>query len=156
MNIDKSLFLPEAVLTEQIARRIFEVLSESGPLMVITDTAGRSRFSDLEGFVNLNISESFLKEICVTIDDGDEPVVTACRDCAIVAGQLVSADSKHGYVFLIFPDCRPESILANFGLIETVLNQISLTAELVETNSVCYEMQRKRLGAFGQSESVLN
>ena len=47
-------------LTEQIARQIFEVLPERGPVIVIMDSEGNNWPSDAEEFAKLNISESFL------------------------------------------------------------------------------------------------
>ncbi len=101
MDISQLLSSDGCKLTEQIAGQIFEVLPERGPLIVIIDTNGDSRPSDPEEFAKLNISESFLKEVCVTIDDGAEPVITCSNDCSIVAGQLATEESNYGYVFVV-------------------------------------------------------
>ncbi len=156
MNTYKSLFSPGFMLTDQITRQIFEVLPESGPLIVIMDTNGNSRPSDPEEFARLNISESFLKEVCVTIDDGAEPVITSSNDCSIIAGQLATEENNYGYVFVILPQYNPESILLSIDLIEMLLNQIGLIARLIEKNNLHYEVQMKDYRIFGQSETALN
>ena len=156
MDISQSLSSPGFMLTDQITRQIFEVLPERGPLIVIMDTNGNSHPSDPEEFAKLNISESFLKEICVTIDDGAEPVITGSNDCSIVAGQLATEDSNYGYVFVVLPQYNPESTLLNIDLIEMLLNQIGLIARLIEKNNFHYEVQMKHYQICGQSEAALN
>jgi hypothetical protein len=156
MDIYKSLSSPGFMMTDQITRQIFDVLPERGPLIVIIDTDGNSRPSDPEEFAKLNISESFLKEVCATIDDGAEPVITSSNDCSIVAGQLATEESNYGYVFVVLPQRNPESILLNIDLIEMLLNQIGLIASLIEKNNLHYEVQMKHYRVCGQSEAVLN
>jgi hypothetical protein len=60
MDIYDSLFSPGCALNEQIARQIFDILPEQGPIMVIMDRDGNCWPSDSEKFSTLNISESFL------------------------------------------------------------------------------------------------
>ncbi|MHC4243728.1 MAG: hypothetical protein ACYSU4_15085 [Planctomycetota bacterium] len=156
MDIYKSLSSHGFTLTEQIAQQIFEVLPERGPLIVIIDTNGNSQPSDPEEFAKLNISESFLKDVCVTIDDGAEPVITNSNDCSIIAGQLATDESNYGYVFVVLPQHNPESTLLNIDLIEMLLNQIGLIARLIEKNNLHYEVQMKHYRVCGQSETALN
>ena len=156
MNISQSLSSPGFMLTGQITRQIFEVLPERGPLLIIMDTNGNSQPSEPEEFAKLNISESFLKEICISIDDGAEPVITSSNDCSIVAGQLATEDSNYGYVFVVLPQYNPESTLLHIDLIEMLLNQIGLIARLIEKNNFHYEVQMKHYQTCGQSEAALN
>ena len=156
MGIYKSLSSPGFMLSEQITEQIFEILPERGPLIVIMDNNGNSRPSDPEEFARLNISESFLKEVCVTIDDGAEPVITSSNDCSIVAGQLATEVNNYGYVFVVLPQYSPESTLLNIDLIEMLLNQIGLIARLIEKNNLHYEVQMKHYRVCGRSEVALN
>ncbi len=156
MDTYKSLFSPGVIVTKQIAGQIFEVLPERGPLIVIMDTNDNVMASDPEEFARLNISESFLKEVCVTIDDGAEPVITSSDDCSIIAGQLATEENNYGYVFVVLPQYNPESTLLNIDLIEMLLNQIGLIAALIEKNNLRYEIQMKHYRLCGQSETILN
>ena len=156
MDIYESLPSPGFVLNEQIARQIFEVLPEQGPIMMIMDRGGNSWPSDSERFTKLNISESFLKELCVKIDDGVEPVVTQAEDCSIIAAQLATERSNCGYVFIALPQYSPESTLINITLIETLLNQFNLIAKLLEKNNRLYEVQMQNSRERIHSEIVLN
>ena len=156
MDIYESLCSPDFVLTKQIARQIFEVLPERGPIVVIMDTDGNSQPSDPEEFAKLNISESFLKEVCAKIDDGAEPVVTGADECSVIAAQLATEHSNCGYVIIALPQYSPESTLINIDLIEALLNQISLIAKLIEKNNLLYEVQMKHYRVCGQSEIALN
>jgi hypothetical protein len=156
MNIYESLSSPGSVLNEQVARQVFEVLPERGPLMLIMDRDGSSWPSNSEEFAKLNISESFLKELCAKIDDGAEPVVTQADDCSIVAAQLATERSNCGYVIVALPQYSPESTLVNIDLIEVLLNQLSLIAKLIEKNNHLYEVQMKHYRVCGQSEIASN
>ena len=156
MDMCESLFSPGFVLNEQIARQIFEVLPEQGPIMVIMDRDGNIWPSNSEEFAKLNISESFLKELCAKIDDGAEPIITQANDCSVIATQLATEQNNCGYVIIALPQYSPESTLINIDLIEMLLNQVGLIVKLIEKNNLHYEVQMKHYGLCGQSEIALN
>jgi len=151
-----SLFSPSCVLNEQIARQIFDILPEQGPIMVIIDGDGNCWPSNSENFSTLNISESFLKELCAKIDDGAEPVVTQADDFSIIATQLATEQTNCGYVIIALPQYSPESTLINIDLIEILLNQTGLIAKLIEKNNLLHELQMKQLSLYGQCETASN
>ncbi len=156
MDMHKSLCSTGLVLTEQIARQIFEVIPERGPIVVVIDKDGNHWSSDPEEFAKLNLSESFLKALCAKIDDGAEPVLAGTDECSVIAAQLVTERCNCGYVIIALSQYSPESALVNIELIEMLLNQIGLIAELVEKNNLLYEIQMKHYRVCGQSEIVLN
>ena len=156
MNTYESLFSSGFVLNEQIAREIFEILPEQGPVLVIIDRDGNIWPSDSEQFGKLNISESFLKRLCAKIDDGDEPVVTGVKDCSIIGTQLATERSNCGYVIIVLPQYSPESTLVNIDLIEILLNQTGLIAKLIEKNNLLHEAQMKHYRMYSQSEIASN
>ena len=156
MNMYDSLFSPGGVLNEQIARHIFDILPEGGPVMVIMDRDKNCWPSDSERFSTLNVSESFFRELCSKIDDGDEPVVTQIDDCSIIASQLLTERTNCGYVFIALPQYSPESTLINIDLIEILLSQVSLIAKLIEKNSLLYELQMKQFSGYSHDETALN
>ncbi|MHC4460951.1 MAG: hypothetical protein ACYS6W_09020 [Planctomycetota bacterium] len=156
MDMYDSLFSPGGVINEQIAREIFDILPEGGPIVAIMDRDGNHWPSHSEKFLKLNISESFLRELCDKIDDGAEPVVTQVNDFSIIATQLATERTNCGYVIIALPQYSPESTLINIDLIETLLNQIGLIAKLVEKNNLLYELQMKQCSVYGQSAIASN
>jgi len=156
MNIYDSLFSPGSLLNEQIARQVFDILPDQGPILVIMDNSGNCWPSDTERFSKLNISEPFLREVCAKISDGAEPVVTQANDCSIVAAQLTTEKTNCGYVIMALPQYNPESTLVNIDLVEIVLNQINLIAKLIEKNTLLYELQVKHFSMYGQNEPASN
>ena len=156
MNLHESLFSHSFMLNEQIARQVFEVLPEQGPILLIMDRNGHSWPSDSEEVAKLNISESFLKELCAKIDDGVEPVVTQINDCSIVAAQLATERNNCGYIIMALPRYNPESTLINIGLIEILLSLFSLIAKLIEKNNMLYETQMKHYRTYDQSKIASN
>jgi len=156
MNLHESLSSQSFMLNEQIARQVFEVWPEQGPILLIMDRNGHSWPSDSEEFAKLNMSESFLKELCAKIDDGVEPVVAQINDCSIVAAQLATERNNCGYVIMALPQYNPESTLINIDLIEILLSQFSLIAKLIEKNNLLYETQMKHYRACDQSKIASN
>ena len=138
-------------LNDQIARQIFSILPENGPLIAIIDGQGNYWPSESKRFSQLNIDEQMLKQLCNRIDDGAEPVITQINDFGIVAIQLATERTNCGYVVLVMPKYTPESILANIELIEILLNQIGLIARLVEQNNHLYQLQMKQFNLAAQS-----
>ncbi|HEW79874.1 MAG TPA: hypothetical protein ENH34_07935 [Phycisphaerales bacterium] len=156
MDMYDPLFSPSCVLNEQIARQIFDILPEQNLVMVIMDRDRNYWPSNSEEFSKLNISESFLRELCVKIDDGAEPVVTDINDCSIIAAQLATERTNCGYVIIALPQYSPESTLINIDLIETLLNQVGLIAKLIEKNNLLYELQMKQFSMYSRNETASN
>ena len=156
MEMYDSLFSPSGMLNEQIARQVFDILPEEGPIIIIMDRDGNYWPSDSERFSKLNISESFLRELCVKIDDGAEPIVTQANDCGLMATQLATEQTNCGYVIIAMPQYSPESTLINIDLIEILLNQIGLIAKLIEKNNLLYELQMKHYSLYGQGKIASN
>lgn len=155
-DIPNSLLSPVAALNERIARQIFDLLPERGPIMVIMDRDGNCWPSDSEQFAKLNVSKEFLKELCGKVDDGTEPVVTQANDCSIVAAQLATEQTNCGYVLLAMPRYSPESTLINIDLVEVILSQVSLIAKLIEKNNLLYELQMKQFSVYSGSGAPSN
>jgi len=156
MDMYDSLFSPSCVLNEQIARQMYDVLPDHGPVMAIIDKEGHFWPSDSERFSKLNISESFLRELWVKIDDGEEPVISQVDDCSIIAAQLATERTDCGYVIIALPQYSPESTLINIDLIEILLNQIVLIAKLLEKGNLLYELQIKQFSTYGQGGEFSN
>ncbi|HUT29462.1 MAG TPA: hypothetical protein VMX13_06700 [Sedimentisphaerales bacterium] len=156
MDMYDWLCSPSGALNEQIARQMFEVLPEGGPLVVILDAEGHFWPSDSERFACMNIGESFLRELRSRIDDGVEPVVTQVDDCSVVVAQLATERTHCGYVMIALAQYSPESTLANIDLVEVILNQIGLIARLVEKNNLLYELQMKQFSVYSEGEAMSN
>ena len=156
MDTHNTLNSPIFMLNEQIARQIFEILPENGPMILIIDRNGSIWPSDSEEFSKLNISESFLKELCMKIDDGVEPVITQTNNCSIIAAQLATDKNNCGYVIMALPEYNEESTLKNIHLIEMLLNQFSLIAKLIEKSNHLYEFQIKKYSGYSNNSNILN
>ena len=144
MDSYDSMFSAGFVLNEQIARQIFKILPQDGPFMILMDRSGNCWPSDSEEFSNLRLTELFLQELCDRIDDGHEPLVTQTDGASLIAAQLVTANTNCGYVIYVMPGENPESALANSALIEILIAQVNLIAELIEKNNGFYAHQMKQ------------
>ena len=150
MDTDELHFSRSRVLNEQVAREIFDILPDDGPVVVFIGGDGNRWFSDSAKFSNLDISESFLKDVCAKIDDGDEPVITQMNDIGVVAAQLPMEETHCSYVVMALPKYNIESTMVNFGLIEILLNQIGLIARLIEKNEQACDLKMKQLSMYSQ------
>lgn len=151
MSMYNSIDSRNCVLNEQIAREVFHVLPEEGPMMVIMDRDGHVWPSDSERFAKLNPDEAVLRHICDKIDDGAEPVVSQVGDYSIVASQLCTEHNNYGYVIIALPQSGPESMLANMDLVEILLSEVGLIAKLIEKNNHLYEHQVNQYRAQPQT-----
>ncbi len=156
MDIGDWLVSPNCALDEQIAKEIFDILPERGPIVIIMDREGHRWVSDPEKFSKLSVRDSFWSKLCAKIDDGTEPVITQADDCGIVAAELATEQTECGYVVIILPQYSPESTLINIDLVETLLNQAGLIAKLIERNNLLCELQRKQLSSYTQKETSSN
>ena len=156
MDIYDSILSSNYKLIDQIAQQIFGIVPDRGPIMAIIDREGNIWLSHQEEFGKLNINESFLRELCAKVDDGAEPVVTQIGEASITAAQLFTERSNCGYVIIILPQYSPESTLININLIETLLRQSVLIAELIEKNNLLDELRTKLYGIYSKSEAPSN
>ena len=156
MNIYESLSCPTFKLNEQIARQVFDTIPEGGPLVLIMDRRGNRWPSNSEELSRLNLSESFLDDLCAKIDDGDEPIVTQVHEYSIIAVGLTTDKSDCGCVMIAVPQSSPESTFSNINLIEMLLNQFSVIAKLIEKNDLLYETRLQHYRVGGQSVIASN
>ena len=140
-----------SILNEQIARQIFDILPEDGPLMIIVSKNGDHWPSSSDSFAKLGVSDSFIKDLCTKVDDGQEPIITQLNDCSVVATELTTEHTNCGYIILALAHYSPESTLANITLIEILLSQVGLIAHLVEQNNFLYHRQMGQLVAAAAS-----
>jgi len=158
MDMFGSSYSHTCVLNEQIARQIFDLLPEDGPMMVIISKEGNCWPSNAEGFTKLGITDGYIKELCAKINDGQEPIITNVNGFGLVITALATERSDCGYIMIVLPNYSPESTMANIGLIEILLSQVGLIAHLIEQNNTLYERQMKQLVPCGQADgdSILN
>lgn len=156
MDACDSLCSVSYALNEQVARQVFDILPERGPIVVIIDREGNCWPSNREEFSKLKIGESLLRELCAQIDDGVEPAVTQSNEVSVAAAQLATDRANCGYVIIALPRYSPESALINVDLVETLLNQIGLIAELNEKNRHLSELQMQHFSVYGKSEIPSN
>ena len=158
MDMFGSSYSHTCVLNEQIARQIFDLLPEEGPMMVIISKEGNCWPSNDAGFTKLGITDSYIKELCAKIDDGEEPIITNINDFSLVITALATERNDCGYIMIVLPHYTPESTMVNIGLIEILLSEVGLIAHLIEQNNLLYERQMKQLVPCGHADgdSILN
>ncbi len=156
MKMCGSFLYPGSHLTKRIAQQIFDILPEAGLMMAIMDIDGNCWLNNPDRFSELNISGPFLRELCGKVDNGTEPLVTQLNDCSIVAAHLSTERANCGYVIIALPHYTPESTLVNIDLIEVLLHQASLIAELIEKNNLLHKFYSNSCDVLGHSAVPLH
>jgi hypothetical protein len=138
------------MLNEQLARIIFDFTGPDGPLVAILDPDGCCRASNELVFEQIFADESLLEKMCVSIDDGDDPLIVPVDGYIVIATQLIAEDVNCGYLIVALEsgDCGEE--LPNSGLIELLINQFTAIASLAAKNNRLHHMQLKELSTKAQ------
>ena len=123
-------------LTEQIAREVFDVLPDRGPMLVIMDRDGECWFSHPEEFASLGVADTLLQDLRAKVDDGAEPVITQVGETSVTMAQLATDQTQCGYVVVVLPQYSPESALTHIDLVETLINEVTLIGRLVEKTAI--------------------
>ena len=145
------------VLNKKIASKAFTSLSEIGPFLAILDHDGGCTASDPERFAEFFSDARKLAQICTSIDDGCDPVITQAGGAAVVATQLDAERTRCGYLLVALPGYTYESAVANMDLIELLLDQMQVIAGLVEQNSMVGSYGSKQVGRIDHNAApVLN
>ncbi len=150
MNLYNSMFSQDAMFNELLAEQIFGMIPEQGPLVVIMDNEGNCRASDSELFEKLNLNKEWIDNFCSKISDGVEPVISHIDNYGVIGAQLIGEHNMCGYVIMVTEEAGLESMLAKIELLEMILNQFNLIAQLTEKCNTFYQIQAKL------SSSVLN
>ena len=156
MDTCDTTFSATHLFNEQIARQVFDVLPERGPVLLIMDRDGSCWPSNPEEFAKLNLTEALLKDLRAKVDDGAEPVITQVGDASVTLAQLCTDRTNCGYVVVALPRHGPECILTNIDLVEALLNQISLIARLIEKSSMLARSQVNHYAAYSTSVAASN
>lgn len=145
MNIYDSLFSSGDMLNEQIARELSDFVSAEGPFIAIRDMQGNCWLSDEERVSHFLPQGKLLEQTLAKIDDGFEPVIDQTDNCGFVVTQLSTEKVNCGYLFLVLPGYTAETTLANIEIIELLLGQVGLIAQLIEKNNQLHHLQLKHL-----------
>lgn len=156
MDICDATFSAMHLLSEQVARQVFDVLPERGPMVVIMDRDGGCWPSHPEEFARLNLSETLLKDLRAKVDDGAEPVITQVGDVSVVVAQLATDRSHCGYAAVVLTHHSAESTLAHIDLVEALLSQIALIARLIEKSSMLGRSHVNHYAAYSTSQAASN
>lgn len=156
MDACDAMFSATYVLNEQIARAVFEMLPESGPMLAIMDGAGHCWVSDAEAFARINLAEPLLDDLRAQVDDGVEPVTVRIGDARVTVTQLATEQTHCGYVVLVTPGSSAGAAPTEYDLVEALLGQISLVASLIEARCLLSDTQVRCYGAYGSAGAPMN
>ncbi|HPC95417.1 MAG TPA: hypothetical protein PLU87_10765 [Sedimentisphaerales bacterium] len=156
MDMYDAVFSASYALNEQVARRVFDALGESGPLLAIMDRSGNCWASDPEVFDRMCPGDTVLEDLWAQVDDGHEPVITQVADKSVATAQLATEHTNCGYLVLILAGREAPGNQTVRDLVEALFSQIALVARLIETSSLLSDTQVKCYSAYGTSDAPAN
>jgi hypothetical protein len=156
MDTCDATFSATHLLNEQIARQLFDLLPERGPIVMVMDRDGTCRSNDPQELARLNLSEALWADLRAKVDDGAEPVITQVGDASVTIGQLCTDRTNCGYMVVVLPRHSPESTLAHIDLIESMFAQITLIARLIEKSSMLMQSHVNHYAAYALSGAASN
>lgn len=123
-------------MLNQICQRLRDLLPEEGPSFVVLDSQGQVWPTDDAVFAKVfGDKEQMPEELRSRLADGYDPIVGQFNGHTVIATQLTTEALGCGYLLLLMPGYTRQTALANFGLIELVMNQATLIAELMDRNN---------------------
>lgn len=123
---------PGNSLMDSLVQRLIQIIPEDGLSLALVDKLGNCWFSHPSELVWLSSDDTLLGDLTDRIDDGHDPVVMAANDTYVVGSQWVTDNTDYGYCILVLPKRNADSVLQNWDLIELILHQINLNAQLFE------------------------
>ena len=121
---------PQTDLCGDLAACIFDIIPDQGLDIAFIDRQGNIHISDRTNLGEFFSDQEHIDHLITRVTDGDDPVISQFGDYSIVASELSAGNSSCGYVFLALPDANGNSIVANMDLVEFILSQLTLIADL--------------------------
>ncbi len=156
MDMYDAMFSAGYLLCERIARQVFDVLAENGPILAIMDRSGNCWASDTEAFDRHNPGETVLEDLWDKVDDGLEPAFATTDKGIVVTAQLATEQTNCGYLVLILSPHDSVWTRDHMNLAEALFGQIGLVARLIETTTLLSDTHVKCYSVYGTSEAPAN
>ena len=121
---------PKTDLCGTLAACIFDIMPDQGLDIAIVDRQGNIHASHRSHLGEFFSDQEHINHLITRVIDGDDPVISQFGDYSIVTSELSAGNSSCGYVFLALPDANGNSIEGRMDLVEFILNQLSLIADL--------------------------
>ena len=155
MDMYDAMFSAGYILCERVARQVFDVLAENGPLLAIMDRSGNCWAGDPEAFDRHHPGDTALESLWAKVDDGFEPAVAPIDNGTVVTAQLATEHTNCGYLVLVLLHDTPWTE-GQMNLAEALFGQIGLVARLIETATLLSDTQVKCYSAYGTEEAPAN
>ena len=119
-------------LFDRISEKLFEALPEEGLELLIVDKEENLHFCQGAKYAKDRVDHRLIERILTLISDSDEPVITQADDCGIVATALAKDAADYGCLIFVLPQYTPDATIANINLLDIILNQAALIADIIE------------------------
>ena len=122
----------EKDVQERLIKVLGSCLPEDGMELILVDRDRCCWTSDSDACDGLLEGSPVLEDMISRIDDGDEPALTCVGDAFLVGVHLWTPCSDYGYALLLLSHVNHDTLMQNWSLVESTLNQIQCIAGLLE------------------------
>ena len=113
-----------------MSKRIFDIIPDQGLDVAFLDRQGNIHTSEQSCLGEFFSDQDHINHLITRIKDGEDPVISQFGDESIIASELSAGNSSCGYVFLSLPGANGNSTETHMNLIEFILSQLNLIADL--------------------------
>ena len=129
MNICETTTTPAVDFAAKLAYKLFAVVPEHSPLIVITDDSGNHHASNDAIFADVFSSDESLKQVCERIADGQDPISAEINGYNIFSTQLDIDVAGGVYALIAVPQLMA---VADVDMAELIFAQTELIAEMMQ------------------------
>jgi hypothetical protein len=144
-SLYQSILSSSQTLLKQLGRLVHAEQADFGPFWVLLDDRRAVCVGDEQRLAELVSDIEELGPFFARVDDGLEPVIYPADDGVVAIGHLGTARAHCGYVVLGLPGYTADTAHANAGMIEMLLGQMNLLADVVEKNNLFHQEHLSRL-----------
>ena len=123
---------PKTDLCGALADLIFDIIPDQGLDIAFLDKERNIHVSNRTYLGELFSDRDHIDHLITRIADGGDPIISHFGDRSIIASELSAGSTSCGYVFLALPNAAGNSAVANMDLVEFILNQLAVIADLTQ------------------------
>ncbi|MBM4103835.1 MAG: hypothetical protein FJ263_07265 [Planctomycetes bacterium] len=144
-SLYQSILSSSQTLLGQIGRAVLAEQADFGPFWVLLDDQRAVCAGDEQRLAEMIDDIASLHPFCSRVDDGFESVMCPAKDGVIAIGHLGTERTHCGYALLALPGYTADTAHANAAMIEMLLGQMNLLADVMEKNNLFHQEHLSRL-----------
>jgi len=141
----KTLIAGTDLVSEQFMGEVFDLVDADGPVLIYVNPDFKPKANHPTRAAFLHTEPETVRNICVRIDDGNDPCIMEVEGGCVAGTQLLTEQSHLGYFLVFLPGYTADIVQTNMEMAELLLAQAQLICSLIEKNNKFHHMQLMNL-----------